>query len=158
MALARAVAVEAAPDYEDTISAAEDVSLNEMGWHQGDDGRLQGSFDLDVLTGERLICAVDTASRPRPLPDGTPDPRSAGRRRADAFGQLLECAVRAAADDAMVSAPRTEVVVTVPVADRSAVRLGWLGSISDRAAMRTHRGISDQTVVHRGGTQSHHRA
>ncbi|WP_083709376.1 HNH endonuclease [Williamsia sterculiae] len=95
----------------------------------------KGTFDLDVLTGERLICAVDTASRPRPLPDGTPDPRSAGRRRADAFGQLLDCAVRAAADDAMVGAPRTEVVVTVPIAERYTVRLGWLGSISDRAAM-----------------------
>ncbi|WP_143690258.1 HNH endonuclease [Williamsia sterculiae] len=133
MALARAVAVEAAPA-GDTIPAAEDATLNEMGWHQVDDGRLQGTFDLDVLTGERLICAVDTASRPRPLPDGTPDPRSAGRRRADAFGQLLQCGVRAAADDAMVSAPRTEVMVTVPLEDRNTARLGWLGSISDRAA------------------------
>ncbi|SIS23986.1 DUF222 domain-containing protein, partial [Williamsia sterculiae] len=115
MALARAAAIEAAPDDEDTIPAAEDATVNEMGWHQGDDGRLQGSFDLDVLTGERLICAVDTASRPRPLPDGTSDPRSAARRRADAFRQLLDCAVRAAADDATSGAPRTEVVVTVPL-------------------------------------------
>ncbi|SIR96368.1 HNH endonuclease signature motif containing protein [Williamsia sterculiae] len=133
MALARAVAIEAAPD-DEGIPAAEDATVNEMSWHQSDDGRLQGTFDLDVPTGERLICAVDTASRPRPLPDGTPDPRSAGRRRADAFGQLLDCAARAAADDAAVRAPRTEVVVTVPVADRSTARLGWLGSISDRAA------------------------
>ncbi|WP_159441825.1 DUF222 domain-containing protein [Williamsia sterculiae] len=175
MKAARAVAIEATPDDANTVPAAEDATLNEMGWHQGNDGRLQGSFDLDVLTGERLICAVDTASRPRPLPDGTPDPRSAGRRRADAFGQLLECAARATADDAMVGAPRTEVVVTVPVADRSTARLGWLGSISDpgshagrvrrrghpgrpRPARRTHRGVSHETLVHRGGAESGHRA
>ncbi|SIS23782.1 HNH endonuclease, partial [Williamsia sterculiae] len=30
--------------------------------------------------------------------------------------------------------PRTEVVVTVPLEDRNTARLGWLGSISDRAA------------------------
>jgi hypothetical protein len=39
---------------------AEDTTLNEVSWAQRDDGRLAGSFDLDVMAGERLISCLDT--------------------------------------------------------------------------------------------------
>ncbi len=54
---------------------------------QTDDGRVGASLDLDALTGEELLTALDPLCRPIPLPDGSPDPRPAGKRRADALGQ-----------------------------------------------------------------------
>jgi hypothetical protein len=44
---------------------------------------------VDALTGEELLTALDPLCRPIPLPDGSPDPRPVGRRRADALGQLV---------------------------------------------------------------------
>ncbi|WP_076477866.1 HNH endonuclease [Williamsia sterculiae] len=134
MRLARAAAIAATPP-RDSVPAAEDATLNEMAWHQSEDGRLQGTFDLDVLTGERLISAIDAASRPRPMPDGSQDDRSAQRRRADAFGQLIECAVRASSADATVGVPKTEVVMTVPIGDPMPIRLNWLGPLTERGAL-----------------------
>jgi len=143
---ARAVAIEHTAQHvdpendevPDRLPSAEDSTTNELGWNQTGDGRLRGTFDLDALTGERLITALDTASRPRPEPDGSDDPRRIGRRRADAFAQLLECGVRALAPDALSAPPRTEVIVTLPLggegAGGDAARLQWMGPITDHTA------------------------
>src|SRR3546814_16358954 len=56
---------------------------------QGGDGRVRASLDLYERTAEELLTARDPLCRPIPLPDGSPDPRSVGRRRADAFGQIM---------------------------------------------------------------------
>src|SRR5690349_16505026 len=56
---------------------------------QNEEGRFEAALDLDVLTGEELLAALDPLCRPVPLPDGSPDPRPPGRRRADALGQVL---------------------------------------------------------------------
>ncbi len=56
---------------------------------QNDEGRVVASLDLDALTGEELLTALDPLCRPIPLPDGSPDPRPVGKRRADALGQLV---------------------------------------------------------------------
>src|SRR3546814_19424462 len=56
---------------------------------QTEDGRVSAALDLDALTAEELLAALDPLCRPLPLPDGSPDPRPVGRRRADALGQLL---------------------------------------------------------------------
>ena len=142
---ARAIALEHEPEVHDEDEAvtpvAEDTALNEVSWAQRDDGRLAGSFDLDVVAGERLISCLDTASRPRPLPDGTPDPRSANQRRADAFVQVLEAASRALGVDGVVGSAKTEILLTVPatrdeccgITPAGPAHIQWIGSVSDEA-------------------------
>ncbi len=89
---ARAIAIDRAatqPQEEGAVPVAENTDLNDMTLVQTDDGRVAAALDLDVLTGEELFAALDPLCRPVPLPDGSPDPRPTGRRRADAFGQVL---------------------------------------------------------------------
>ncbi|GAA2540391.1 HNH endonuclease signature motif containing protein [Mycolicibacterium diernhoferi] len=89
---AREIAIEKAatqPQEEGAVPVAENTDLNDMTLVQTDEGRVAATLDLDVLTGEELFAALDPLCRPVPLPDGSPDPRPAGRRRADAFGQLV---------------------------------------------------------------------
>ncbi|MGK2875445.1 MAG: DUF222 domain-containing protein [Nocardioides sp.] len=89
---ARAIAIDkaaAAPLAEDVVPVAENTDLNDMTLAVNDEGRITATLDLDALTGEELIAALDPLCRPVPLPDGSPDPRPAGRRRADAFGQIM---------------------------------------------------------------------
>ncbi len=89
---ARAIAIERAatqPVGEGAVPVAENTDLNEMTLAQTDEGRVSATLDLDVLTGEELFAALDPLCRPVPLPDGSPDPRPPGRRRADAFGQVM---------------------------------------------------------------------
>ncbi|WP_415794980.1 DUF222 domain-containing protein, partial [Mycolicibacterium frederiksbergense] len=74
---------------EGTVPVAENADLNDMTVVQTEDGRLAATLDLDGLTGEELLTALDPLCRPIPLPDGSPDPRLVGRRRADAFGQIM---------------------------------------------------------------------
>ncbi|WP_328857402.1 HNH endonuclease [Williamsia herbipolensis] len=131
---ARAAAITHTPAEPPAIPIAEDPALNELGYHQGDDGRLHGTFDLDVATGERLVTALDKPSRPRPHTGGDPDERPTARRRADGFGQLLELATRGLTPDALSGAPATEIVVTVPLDSTEPARLTWLGPISDLTA------------------------
>ncbi|MBI3224705.1 MAG: DUF222 domain-containing protein [Mycolicibacterium cosmeticum] len=89
---AREIAIDRAaalPLVEGAVPVAENGDLNEMTLLQNDEGRVSATLDLDVLTGEELFAALDPLCRPVPLPDGSPDPRSTGRRRADAFGQMV---------------------------------------------------------------------
>jgi Domain of unknown function (DUF222) len=89
---AREIAIDKAtvqPKADGAVPVAENSDLNEMTVVQTDDGRLSASLDLDALTGEELLTALDPLCRPIPLPDGSPDPRPSGRRRAEAFGQIL---------------------------------------------------------------------
>ncbi len=89
---AREIAIDRAatqPSPDRAVPIAEDTELNEMTLVQTDDGRVSATLDLDLLTGEELFAALDPLCRPIPLPDGSPDPRPNGRRRADAFGQIM---------------------------------------------------------------------
>lgn len=86
--IAIATAATAAHDAA-TVPVAENSDLNAMTLLHNDEGRVSATLDLDVLTGEELLTALDPLCRPVPLPDGSPDPRPTGRRRADAFGQLV---------------------------------------------------------------------
>ncbi|ORA31357.1 HNH endonuclease signature motif containing protein [Mycobacterium aquaticum] len=74
---------------EEVVPVADNADLNEMTLYQNDEGRVAATLDLDALTGEELFAALDPLCRPVPLPDGSPDPRSTDKRRADAFGQLV---------------------------------------------------------------------
>ncbi len=88
---ARAWAIGLAPAAppDGQVPVAEREELNELTLDRTDDGRLSVTIDLDVLTGEELTTALDPLTRPAPEPDGSPDKRSARRRRADAFTQLV---------------------------------------------------------------------
>ncbi len=89
---ARAIAIATAksrPVDDGAVPVAENADLNDMAVVQGEDGRVAASLDLDALTAEELLAALDPLCRPVTLPDGSADPRSTGRRRADAFGQIM---------------------------------------------------------------------
>jgi hypothetical protein len=89
---ARAIAIDKAgaqPEDDQSVPVAENADLNDMTLVQNDEGRVVASLDLDALTGEELLTALDPLCRPIPLPDGSPDPRPVGKRRADALGQLV---------------------------------------------------------------------
>ncbi|MSX05032.1 MAG: DUF222 domain-containing protein, partial [Actinobacteria bacterium] len=47
-------------------------------------------MDFDAITGEKLLTALSPLTEPRPAADGTPDDRSPAKRRADAFGHILD--------------------------------------------------------------------
>jgi hypothetical protein len=59
-------------------------------------GRVVVRGDFDALTGEMLLSALSNLTMPTPAPDGTPDSRSAAKRTADGFTELirryLDCA------------------------------------------------------------------
>ncbi|MDO0974260.1 HNH endonuclease signature motif containing protein [Mycolicibacterium frederiksbergense] len=89
---ARAIAIARAknrPVDDGAVPVAENADLNDMTVVQTADGRVSAALDLDALTAEELLAALDPLCRPVPLPDGSPDPRPIGRRRADAFGQIM---------------------------------------------------------------------
>ncbi|MDZ7887256.1 MAG: DUF222 domain-containing protein [Mycobacterium sp.] len=77
------------PHDDGAVPVAENTDLNDMTLTQTDDGRVSAALDLDALTAEELLAALDPLCRPVPLPDGSPDPRPIGKRRADAFGQIM---------------------------------------------------------------------
>ncbi|CAN7224645.1 HNH endonuclease signature motif containing protein [Mycolicibacterium frederiksbergense] len=89
---ARGIAIATAksrPVDDGAVPVAENADLNDMTLVQTEDGRVAAGLDLDILAGEELLAALDPLCRPVPLPDGSPDPRPTGRRRADAFGQIV---------------------------------------------------------------------
>ncbi|MGB6124651.1 MAG: DUF222 domain-containing protein [Gordonia sp. (in: high G+C Gram-positive bacteria)] len=89
---ARELAIELEPVVEegfDGVPVAENVELNEMSVVVGADGRTNVAIDVDAVLGEELLQALDPLCRPVLQPDGSRDPRNAGQRRADAFGQIV---------------------------------------------------------------------
>jgi hypothetical protein len=89
---ARAIAIDKTATQstqEQTVPIAENADLNDMTVVQNDEGRVTATLDLDALTGEELLTALDPLCRPVPLPDGSNDPRATGKRRADAIGHIV---------------------------------------------------------------------
>ncbi|OKA04268.1 HNH endonuclease, partial [Rhodococcus erythropolis] len=73
----------------DEIPPAEDVDLNELRIASTLNGRVVVRGDFDALTGEMLLSALSNLTMPTPAPDGTPDARSAAKRTADGFTELI---------------------------------------------------------------------
>ncbi|MCZ4517566.1 DUF222 domain-containing protein [Rhodococcus ruber] len=69
---------------------AEDTDRNELFASTTLNGRLVAKMDFDAITGEKLLTALLPLTEPRPAADGTQDERSPARRRADAFGHILD--------------------------------------------------------------------
>ncbi|MCX6492688.1 MAG: DUF222 domain-containing protein, partial [Rhodococcus sp.] len=68
----------------------EDTDRNELFASKTLNGRLVAKMDFDAITGEKLLTALSPLTEPRPAADGTQDERSPARRRADAFGHILD--------------------------------------------------------------------
>jgi len=131
--IARAMGNEVAGE-QGGVPAANDASLNTVDYVITDDGRLSGRFDVDAVTGEKLMSALDVWSRPRPEPDGSPDTRTPSQRRADALHQLLDCGGGGGGGLGLMSAPRTEVAVTVPADHPDLASLRWVGPVTEATA------------------------
>ncbi|MHA7664956.1 HNH endonuclease [Mycolicibacterium sp. HS_4_1] len=112
---------------EGGLPAAEDRSINTVDHRVTSDGRLQVRADLDAEVGAKFVAAMEQWSAPRPEPDGTADVRSAGRRRADALEAVLDIAARGGD---IASAPRTQLLLTVPADAPDLAQLEFMGSIS----------------------------
>ncbi|OKH82908.1 HNH endonuclease [Mycobacterium sp. ST-F2] len=126
---------------EGGLPAAEDRSINTVDHRVTSDGRVQVRADLDAEVGAKYAAAMEELSAPRPEPDGSPDARSAGRRRADALETLLDIAARGGD---VASAPRTQLLVTVPADAPDLAQLEFMGSIT---AMTLERLCCDTTVT-----------
>jgi Domain of unknown function (DUF222)/HNH endonuclease len=109
------------------LPAAEDRTINTVDHTLSNDGRLQVRADLDAEVGAKFVAAIEELSAPRPEPGGTPDMRPASRRRADALETVLDIAARGG--DA-ASAPRTQLLLTVPADTPALTDLEYMGPIS----------------------------
>ena len=69
---------------------AENTDRNELFASTTLNGRLVLKGDFDAVTGEKLLTALSPLTEPHPAADGTQDDRSPARRRADAFGHILD--------------------------------------------------------------------
>ncbi|GAA2439807.1 HNH endonuclease [Mycolicibacterium llatzerense] len=126
---------------EGGVPAAEDRSINTVDHRVTSDGRLQIRADLDAEVGAKYVAAMEELSAPRPEPDGSPDVRSAGRRRADALEAVLDIAARGGD---MASAPRTQLLLTVPADTPDLAELEFMGPIT---ALTLDRLTCDTTVT-----------
>ncbi|MBY4404050.1 DUF222 domain-containing protein [Rhodococcus fascians] len=68
----------------------EDTDRNELFASKTLNGRLVAKMDFDAITGEKLLTALSPLTEPHPAADGTQDDRSPAKRRADAFGLILD--------------------------------------------------------------------
>ncbi|OBJ43996.1 HNH endonuclease [Mycolicibacterium mucogenicum] len=109
------------------LPASEDRSINTADHRITSDGRVQIRADLDAEVGAKYIAAMEQGSAPRPEPDGSPDTRTAARRRADALEAVLDIAARGGD---VASAPRTQLLITVPADTPDLATLEFIGSIS----------------------------
>ncbi|NMD62641.1 MULTISPECIES: HNH endonuclease signature motif containing protein [Rhodococcus] len=80
----------------DNIPPAEDIDRNELRIASTLNGRVVVRGDFDAVTGEMILSALSNLTMPTPAADGTPDARSAAKRTADGFTELirryLDCA------------------------------------------------------------------
>ncbi|OZF16047.1 HNH endonuclease [Rhodococcoides fascians] len=85
---------EAITKLEDTYGSdkppPEDTDRNELFASKTLNGRLVAKMDFDAITGEKLLTALSPLTEPHPAADGTQDDRSPAKRRADAFGHILD--------------------------------------------------------------------
>ncbi len=121
------------PPDDDTVPVAENADLNDMTVVQTQDGRVTASLDLDALTGEELLAALDPLCRPVPLPDGSPDPRPVGRRRADAFAQVMRTYL-SHSQRPMSGGVLPHVTLIRPAAAGLVDSLGFTGPVTTRTA------------------------
>lgn len=92
------------------------VEHRTLGLAAAPDGSARIDGHLDKEAAHLLRTALDPLARPRPGGDGRPDPRSPGRRRADALLDLVDLALRSAGAPTQAGRP-VQLVVTTTLAD-----------------------------------------
>ncbi|MGV9857688.1 DUF222 domain-containing protein [Gordonia sp. NPDC003425] len=118
------------------LPPSEDRTVNSLTLTK-EDGRTQVRADLDTVTGEKLWTAIDRISEPRPQPDGSKDPRSPERRRADALETILDLATSSGRfAGPKVPAPQTRIALTIPADTPSLSSLQFLGSVTEATAKK----------------------
>lgn len=75
--------------FNDGVPPEDDVDRNALHYPTSLHKRVYLSGDFDRETGALLTAALDPLSKPRPEPDGSDDKRSASKRQADAFAEML---------------------------------------------------------------------
>lgn len=151
-ATARGIGNGVAGESDSGLPAAEDRSIDEFTVVVDEDGRTQVRGDLDAIIGEKLATLVDAFSEVRPEPDGSPDARSAGRRRADAVERILDAAMSAHDLGMLAGAPKTSVLLTLPADTPDLARLAWVGPASQATTEQLTCDASITTVVVDGET------
>ena len=139
----------------DNIPPAEDIDRNELRIASTLNGRVVVRGDFDAVTGEMLLSALSNLTMPTPAPNGTPDARSAAKRTADGFTELirryLDCAktgidggqrphlnVHINARDlaehrdcaAQEAVPEEEASLDLDLSDHDVGHMPWLGPLS----------------------------
>ncbi|MFZ2238451.1 MAG: DUF222 domain-containing protein [Gordonia amarae] len=151
-ATARGIGNDLAGESDSGIPAAENRSIDEFTVTVDADGRTQVRGDLDAIIGEKLATLVDAFSEVRPEPDGSPDVRSAGRRRADAVERILDAAMSAHDLGMLTGAPKTSVLLSVPSDTPDLAKLPWVGPVSRVTTEQLTCDASITTVVIDGET------
>lgn len=72
------------------VPVSENAALNTFDLYLQSNGRTTIRGDVDTVLAQKLHASLSPFSKPQPAPDGTRDPRSASKRRADALSQLLD--------------------------------------------------------------------
>lgn len=142
---ARELGSKVAAETDGGLPAADDRTINELTLHTTHDGRLAVKADLDVIVGEKLSTAIDALSTPVPQPDGSTDPRSTERRRADALETLLDAAARGLADDTIPTTPHVEIIMVTAADDPAGATLAHMGPIAESTADLL---TCDSTITH----------
>jgi len=132
------------PDAGERLAEAErrEAATQELHIRDRAGGGSRVSGRLDAETTAALRAALAPLAAPRPAADGAKDPRSVGRRQADALAELLRRYAGSEAAPAGRHGARATVTVTMTL-DTLQARLGaagawldWAGPISAEAARR----------------------
>ncbi len=129
------------PDAGATLAAEETATAADRDLSVGVDvaGRTVLRWRLDPVGAATVLTVLSPLAAPCPAIDGTPDPRPAGRRRADALLQIVEASLRSGDLPAEGGQP-TRVTVTVDLETlEQRLRsvgggLDWAGAISAETA------------------------
>ncbi|OQQ35542.1 HNH endonuclease signature motif containing protein [Prescottella equi] len=73
----------------DELPPSEDTERNEFHASKTLNGRVSVKGDLDAVTGEMLLTALSSLTKPRNLLDDPAEKRTPARQRADAFAEIL---------------------------------------------------------------------
>lgn len=114
MGKARTIAHELAPHHPPVVPPAENPMLNTATVAQSDEGRVTLGADLDQVSGEKLMTALDALSAPKEPHAGGDDQRTRGQRLADGLVDVLD-SYFAHPDRPPSSGAAPSVTVTVPI-------------------------------------------
>jgi len=84
------------------------------------DGMVQGTFRLTPGQGAKAMAVLGGQAAPAPAADGTPDPRSAGQRMADALEDLCDLALRTG--EVTAGGPRIALNITMTATQYTSLR------------------------------------